>query len=587
MENSVCNLHTQALSNEELGHVAQAGQSQETAGGHYSDTTASAAGSDDEGSTAATDGSTLRTSPAEQAGSAAGSESGGSESITGEHINVSGRSSAYGDQIIGEILPPPAAMSQCPTNQNADSSDQQEVEIDSENGGRLHVLRLQLLERLTEYLPKLRGVNGVRAVPFLQVVLQLSGDLDGHSERDRTCFHSLLTAVIIELQLNQSNTDVCQRTNEKEVQLVLMKLLSVFMGRCKTTSTTLPSTSSTTSKTFIENSTFVSRTTATVLHKANIISYCNNLLRAFLTYWTKTNPAEDTKTNSISGGKLLKEHSTKSPPDMTPFFTKQCVKENGTDVFATYPEILTEMALRLPYQVHKYSEITEPIATAFDDTWYEYLCEYMMTSQAPSVRRQVRKLLLFICGNKEKYRHYRDVHALKKHVKGVFRCCLKGGYENLTDVKHSLCLTYDVMVDLVEHLKACVEIAVNRTGNWQKFCIKEDTVIALLILLSCLLDEGVAPTILHLLQCAIANGGVAKKSVEHKGTAGGRKDREKSDDSATEAIFEEANCGVLVEQINKQVNKEIFAKFIRIFMLETNTTSIRWQAHALILAIYK
>lgn len=43
-----------------------------------SDTTASAPGSDDEvGSNAATDGSTLRTSPAEQAGSA-GSESGGS-----------------------------------------------------------------------------------------------------------------------------------------------------------------------------------------------------------------------------------------------------------------------------------------------------------------------------------------------------------------------------------------------------------------------------------------------------------------------------------------------------------------------------
>lgn len=67
--------------------------------GHFSDTTASAGGSDDEGSTAATDGSTLRTSPAEQGGSA-GSESGGSgvESITGEH-NVSGRSSAYGDNM--------------------------------------------------------------------------------------------------------------------------------------------------------------------------------------------------------------------------------------------------------------------------------------------------------------------------------------------------------------------------------------------------------------------------------------------------------------------------------------------------------
>lgn len=46
--------------------------------GPMSDTTASAPGSDDEmGSNAATDGSTLRTSPAEHAGSA-GSESGGS-----------------------------------------------------------------------------------------------------------------------------------------------------------------------------------------------------------------------------------------------------------------------------------------------------------------------------------------------------------------------------------------------------------------------------------------------------------------------------------------------------------------------------
>lgn len=46
----------------------------------------SAPASDDEGSTAATDGSTLRTSPAEHGGSV-GSESGGSaiESVAGEH----------------------------------------------------------------------------------------------------------------------------------------------------------------------------------------------------------------------------------------------------------------------------------------------------------------------------------------------------------------------------------------------------------------------------------------------------------------------------------------------------------------------
>lgn len=47
-----------------MGQEVPTSQGQE--GGQYSDTTASVVGSDDEGSTAATDGSTLRTSPAEQ-----------------------------------------------------------------------------------------------------------------------------------------------------------------------------------------------------------------------------------------------------------------------------------------------------------------------------------------------------------------------------------------------------------------------------------------------------------------------------------------------------------------------------------------
>lgn len=68
-------------------------------------TASSAAGSDDEGSNVATDGSTLRTSPAEPAGSG-GSESGGSgvESIGG----TSGRSSTY-DGDGGATASPPRA----------------------------------------------------------------------------------------------------------------------------------------------------------------------------------------------------------------------------------------------------------------------------------------------------------------------------------------------------------------------------------------------------------------------------------------------------------------------------------------------
>lgn len=43
---------------------------------------------------------------------------------------------------------------------------------------------------------------------------------------------------------------------------------------------------------------------------------------------------------------------------MTPFFLRQYVKGHAADVFEAYPQLLTEMALRLPYQVQKHSSLT-------------------------------------------------------------------------------------------------------------------------------------------------------------------------------------------------------------------------------------
>lgn len=101
--------------------------------------------------------------------------------------------------------------------------------------------------------------------------------------------------------------------------------------------------------------------------------------------------------------------------------------------------------------------------------------------------------------------------------------------------------------------------------------------------------SGVAPTILQLLQCAVVNNTSAtnKKTSESSKPTTSRKEREKSDDSATESVFDETSCALLVEQVNKKVSKEVLAGFIKTFMLETNATSVRWQAHALVLAMYK
>lgn len=86
---------------------------------------------------------------------------------------------------------------------------------------------------------------------------------------------------------------------------------------------------------------------------------------------------------------------------------------------------------------------------------------------------------------------------------------------------------------------------------------------------------------------AVVVGPISKKSESHNKANTNRKERERSDDSGTEALFEESNSVMLVEQINKLIPKETFAQFVKIFMLETNVTAIRWQAHGLIQAIYK
>lgn len=37
------------------------------------------------------------------------------------------------------------------------------------------------------------------------------------------------------------------------------------------------------------------------------------------------------------------------------------------------------------------------------------------------------------------------------------------------------------MVELIEHLKACVEVASSRTVNWQTFCLKHETILSFLL----------------------------------------------------------------------------------------------------------
>ncbi|UYV64027.1 UBR4, partial [Cordylochernes scorpioides] len=514
--------------------------------------------SDEEGSTAATDGSTLRTSPAEQGGS----ESGGS----GAEWEHSGRSSAYGDLVAPASASTPAAQA-LPGS----------APIDMDG----HALRLQLLDRFLLALPKLRNVGGLQAIPFMQVlvgnlstspnfvVLMLSSDLLGDEERDKVTLDNLLTSVLAELDFSGKDIeDIAQRTPQREVQLILLRFLSIMMTRSRAGRITADS--------------FCTISVANTLAAHGAVEYCLQVLKVLLDYW-KNVPVEE-KSSAFSGN-LLKRHSLTVPPDMAPFFLRQYVKGHASDIFEAYPQLLTDMALRIPYQTKKcLSTVTNPANVSFSQVWFLYLCEYMMMPQTPFVRRQVRKLLLFICGSKDKYRQLRDFHSFESHMKDVKVICHQGEPDAAKNpIQGPINLSYDSLVDLIEHLKACNEIATFRTGNWQRYCQKDESILPFLINTSFLLNEGVSPVILHLCQTALC-GAIHQGSKQVTIEKPKPYDEDEEDDNPR---FDPVKCLALTHQVNKFVEKKQLRQFILCFLLESNSTAVRWQAHSLIFHLYK
>ncbi|XP_067662559.1 E3 ubiquitin-protein ligase UBR4-like [Haliotis asinina] len=575
------------LSLQSLGLARQGQSASSIEEGPLSDTTASAPGSDDEvGSNAATEGSTLRTSPAEQPGSA-GSESGGSAV---DSISVSGRSSAYGYSAPeggATARSETSSVGGGPSGSMHHEVDVMETDADYDASCRLHSLRLQLLERLLQYLPEIRDVGGVRAIPFMQVLLMLTSDLDNEEDKDRAALDNLLTIILKELDLSgQGLENIETRTRQFEVKLILLRLLSVLLSR--TRAGTKPSS---------ECLSFVSNSTATSLLSSDAIEYCMQVLRNLLPYWKNYSTPEEE--GNTTPGQLLKPHPNCPPPDMSPFFLRQYVKGHANDVFEDYPQLLTEMVLRLPYQLKKVADAVHNVPSAsFEPHWHSVLSEYLMTQQTPFVKRQVRKLLLFICGSKEKYRQLRDMHAIESNLQSVVDICEKGGLDVGADIiPHGVILPYDTLLTMIEHLKVVYEIASSRPCNWQTYCEQAQDTLPFLVKASISLDEGVAPTLLQLLQSALcgvkpspAQNAASSSSSSTTSPVKQKKDKNKNkneEDCEESQKFDETLCISLVKLLNRVLDKGLFIKFIRTFLLESNSSGNRWLAHSLVLQIYR
>ena len=352
---------------------------------HFSDTTASAPGSDDEGSMGGEDNDG---EARENHGAGGGSDSGGSMADMASVENLSARN--YSFDVDGRE--PKGMVSQI---EDRDESDRET---------KLSGLRQILIEKLVGSLTSLRDVGGERCIPYMQLALALTTDLDQDNDRDKAALKSLLASLLSEMGIGAEMSSEINRDQQKEFQLLIQRFLSVLMSRARSSD----------QSNFSEDTNHICQLVASTLAQAGLHAHCLVVIKTLLPYWQGLPMDEGA---IFPGCELLKPLPLTPLPDMAPFFLKQYVKSHTNDVFESYAQLLTEMALRLPYQMKKISDCGAEPGPHFDHEWFYQLCELMMTPQAPFVKRQVRKLLLLISGSKEQYRQLRDMHTLETRIR--------------------------------------------------------------------------------------------------------------------------------------------------------------------------
>ena len=207
----------------------------------------------------------------------------------------------------------------------------------------LRKLRRAVIDRLQSTIPSLN--EGLSAIPTMQILFNLCTDLDPSKfDEDRVLLDKVIHTVIAALGMDREDKQsFTRRTKENEVIVLLLRFLSVLISK-----------SASRYRKYRSNQPIPTSFTshcATILNGTKVLDLCHCLLKLLLE--KNKQDSETPRRQDCSEVKLLKPKLMSSPPDMAPFFMRPFVKTCGFDLFQDYTTLLTEMTLRLPYQMKK------------------------------------------------------------------------------------------------------------------------------------------------------------------------------------------------------------------------------------------
>lgn len=219
--------------------------------------------------------------------------------------------------------------------------------------------------------------DALSIIPLFQTMLVIFAELDGNTDEEMLVVETVVKRLLEMMSLVVSNNKsfycsknpfglqfICfflqeinrneewTRNPASEMALVVLRMLSILVSRWRGSDQKAESS-------------WIARVTAETIQRSGIVGYCKELLHMLRATW-KGQPEEPDAGVSLGGAmmtaavtpdalgtSLLKPYPISNPPDFSPFFLKQYIKTHSNDILEELPLLLSEMALRLPYQVKK------------------------------------------------------------------------------------------------------------------------------------------------------------------------------------------------------------------------------------------
>lgn len=332
--------------------------------------------------------------------------------------------------------------------------------------------------------------------------------------------------------------------------LLTLKFLSLLMGKAKTSQMKISED--------IENKYDVAEQTAKYLLETNILQVSINYLRSsFAT--VLENPKVDEN--------LLKSLNVADMHFLQPFFNKCDLKSQNYQLFQPSVSLLSEVIIRLIYQITKIMG-----KSLFAHSWFiengeelsNMLCDFMMDTDEQTIRRITRKTLLLLCGSKEGYRNLKDNRCIQKYTKSVK--CFSKSYSTAA----SYSSTFDELVTITNDLKNCYDIAVVRPLNWLQSCNSDEEILQSLFSCSCAHNEEVLHNIvIKLMGLAIQHGDLSMQAKIKSA-------QENSCDTSSESS----------EKILSFLLPDLLQDFVIKFLINNCSGSLKWQVHQVLHTLY-